>query len=262
MNYLKKNYHTHTTRCGHASGTERAYVENAIKAGLQVLGFADHTPYPFSVAGVDFVSGVRMSVSQVEDYVNTLTALREEYKNDIKILIGFEAEYYPLCFHGLKKIVDDYNIDYLILGQHFTNNEFDGTYVGRGCDTEMFKNYVDTVITAMESGYYSYVAHPDMVNYIEDEDIYKEQMQRLCNKAKELNIPLEINFLGFYENRRYPSERFFKIAAEVGNTVIYGVDAHVPTAFTDTAETFNQIEIFRNKLGLALTDEIKLLTNR
>lgn len=262
MQYLKKNYHTHTTRCGHASGSEREYIENAIKAGIKVLGFADHTPYPFDVAGVDYKSGVRMDVSQVQDYVTTLSALREEYKNDIKLLIGFEAEYYPLCFDGLCKIVKDYNIDYLILGQHFTNNEFDGHYVGRACNEEMFKNYVSTVITAMESGYFSYVAHPDVVNYTENDQIYREQMLMLCQRAKELNIPLEINFLGFYENRRYPCEKFFKIAAEVGNNVIYGVDAHVPTAFADTAEAYIRIEKFRNNLGLALTDEIKLLTER
>ena len=41
------NYHTHTTRCNHASGTEKEYVEAAIETGLKVLGFSDHTPYPF-----------------------------------------------------------------------------------------------------------------------------------------------------------------------------------------------------------------------
>ena len=32
------NYHTHTWRCKHASGTERTYVEQAIAAGLKILG--------------------------------------------------------------------------------------------------------------------------------------------------------------------------------------------------------------------------------
>jgi histidinol-phosphatase (PHP family) len=44
---MKINYHTHTTRCHHAAGTEREYVEAAIANGIKVLGFADHTPYPF-----------------------------------------------------------------------------------------------------------------------------------------------------------------------------------------------------------------------
>jgi len=41
------NYHTHTPRCNHATGEERAYVEQAIKKGLKILGFSDHTPYIF-----------------------------------------------------------------------------------------------------------------------------------------------------------------------------------------------------------------------
>ena len=39
------NYHCHTKRCGHASGTDEEYVEAAIKAGYKVLGFSDHGPY-------------------------------------------------------------------------------------------------------------------------------------------------------------------------------------------------------------------------
>ena len=41
------NMHTHTTRCQHAKGTDREYVEMAIEAGYDVLGFSDHAPYLF-----------------------------------------------------------------------------------------------------------------------------------------------------------------------------------------------------------------------
>ena len=38
----KNNYHTHTTRCYHASGKDEEYVKAAIKAGIKELGFSDH----------------------------------------------------------------------------------------------------------------------------------------------------------------------------------------------------------------------------
>ena len=44
---LRTNFHTHTTRCNHAVGEDRQYVEEAIKGGLKVLGFSDHSPYFF-----------------------------------------------------------------------------------------------------------------------------------------------------------------------------------------------------------------------
>ena len=33
------NYHTHTPRCNHAVGSEEEYVQQALKAGIKILGF-------------------------------------------------------------------------------------------------------------------------------------------------------------------------------------------------------------------------------
>ena len=41
---MRANYHTHTPRCRHAVGSEREYIEQAIEAGMEILGFSDHTP--------------------------------------------------------------------------------------------------------------------------------------------------------------------------------------------------------------------------
>ena len=48
---MRANYHAHTWRCSHAKGTERDYVEAALDRGLEILGFSDHTPYPFPCLG-------------------------------------------------------------------------------------------------------------------------------------------------------------------------------------------------------------------
>ena len=37
---MKTNYHTHTTRCMHATGSDEDYVLSAIKGGYQELGFS------------------------------------------------------------------------------------------------------------------------------------------------------------------------------------------------------------------------------
>ena len=37
---MKANYHTHTARCGHASGTDEQYVEAAIGQQFDVLGMS------------------------------------------------------------------------------------------------------------------------------------------------------------------------------------------------------------------------------
>ena len=87
------NYHTHTTRCGHAEGTEEEYIFTALRCGFKVLGFSDHTPWAYATPG--FVSRIRMLPSQLDDYVLTLRGLREKYADKLHIRIGLEAEYFP-----------------------------------------------------------------------------------------------------------------------------------------------------------------------
>ncbi len=59
--FLKANYHTHTYRCQHAYGSEREYIEAAIRMGIAELGFSDHVPCPFKDG---YVSGIRMTMEQ------------------------------------------------------------------------------------------------------------------------------------------------------------------------------------------------------
>ena len=90
---MKANYHSHTTRCGHARGTEREFVEKAIENGFSIWGFSDHTPYPFDPG---FRSGIRMEVGELDSYVQTVLDLKKEYEKDIQILLGLEVEYYAI----------------------------------------------------------------------------------------------------------------------------------------------------------------------
>jgi len=92
------------------------------------------------------------------------------------------------------------------------------------------------VTGAIESGIVSYIAHPDLFNFTGSEEQYTEQITRLCECAKKHNIPLEINFLGIRDHRRYPYDPFWKICGEVGAPVTYGFDAHdVPAACDKTS---------------------------
>lgn len=220
------NYHTHTTRCQHAEGEDREYVEAAIQAGIKVLGFSDHCPWVFPD---NYISFMRMKASETEEYFSSLDALKKEYEKDIRILIGFEAEYVPELMEAQDKLLSDYPLDYMILGQHFLGTETDNIYTGTPTNNEAtLKRYVDTVIAGMETGKYLYIAHPDVINFTGTDDIYEKHMSRLCEYLKENNIPVEINMLGAFQGRHYPSDRFFEIVKKTGNSCIIGVDAHTP----------------------------------
>ena len=252
---MKANYHTHTVRCHHAVGDEREYIENAIDAEMKILGFSDHTPQYFKSG---YVSGMRMTPDEAPGYVSCIKNLAEEYSGKIKIYTGFEAEYFPSLFPELKRFCTEHGVDYMIMGQHFLNNEDGGYYVGSGSsDRKMLKKYVDEVIEGINTGCFSYIAHPDVFLCLSDADWYYTENERLCEAAKALGIPLEINMLGLMGRRHYPSERFFKIAAKVGNDVIIGCDAHSPDMLLNTEMQKNAYD-FAISLGLKPLEELEL----
>ena len=218
------NYHSHTARCHHASGTQREFVEKAIASGFRTFGFSDHTPYPF---GNGYVSTFRMLPEDLEDYVKETLDLREEYKQDIDIRLGLEAEYYPRHFEALLRMCEPYPIEYFLLGQHATCNEYDGAFSGRETDDEtVLSQYVSQLTEGMNTGRFLYVAHPDLIHYTGDPAVYDRYMRSLCRAMKAKGIPGEINFLGLHEKRNYPNPVFWKIAAEEGVRAVLGVDAH------------------------------------
>ena len=247
--HMKANFHTHTARCRHATGEDREYVERAIEAGLSVLGFSDHSPYWFPNG---YYSGYRMLPSDIEGYMTSVLSLKEEYKNDITIYAGFEAEYYPAYFDRMIEMIAPYPYDYLILGQHCLHNEISGhsvMYPPYEPDEAYLTTYVDECIAGLETGKFFYFAHPDVMNFKGDAAVYAREMRRLCEAAKRMNIPLEINLLGIRDNRCYPREDFWKIAHDVGNEVLFGCDAHSPDAVAIPSD-IAAAEAMVSRLGL------------
>lgn len=250
MHGFTTNFHTHTARCKHATGTDREMVQAALDAGVQVLGIADHTPYP----GAE-VQHMRMAPEEAAGYFASLTALRTEFAGRIDLHIGFEAEYFPDCFDQLRRFLEDYPCEYLILGQHFSSARGE-IYYGMPCDdVSVLARYVDLAIAGMETGLFAYLAHPDLCRLRGDQSPARPHYLRLCQAAKELGLPLEVNLLGFRDRRGYPSENFFHIAQEVGNTLILGADAHSPAHFADPA-VLQACTDWAAQFGLPIVHEI------
>ncbi len=221
------NYHSHTPRCNHAEGRERRYVERALEGGLEELGFSDHTPYFFDEPG--YYSGFRMRPEQLPDYVGTLLNLREEYGGRIRLHIGLEAEYYPKLFPRLLDYLRQFPLDYLLLGQHALCNETEGIFSTHPTDDERLLDlYRGQTLEALETGLFTYFAHPDLFCFTGDAKVYERHVRAVCRRAKELAIPLEFNLLGFMERKHYPDPAFWRVVGEEGCAVILGSDAHRP----------------------------------
>lgn len=257
---MKYNYHTHTSRCFHANGTDEEYVLAAIEAGFDEIGFADHTAWKFDS---DFVSHMRMHESALKGYCDSIKSLREKYKNKINIKLGLECEYFSKYIPWLKGVIDEYEIDYIILGHHFADDEKGGVYNGFISTPEDIYRYRNDVMEAMETGLFSYVAHPDlfMRGYAEFDEHCKKVSEDIIRKAMETGTPLEFNLLGFKHGINdgkpgYPHPEFWKIAEELKPKVLVGIDAHYPDAYLEH-EHFEMGYNELRKLGLQPEATIK-----
>ncbi|MCQ2428109.1 MAG: histidinol-phosphatase [Clostridia bacterium] len=237
------NYHSHTFRCHHADGTEREYIEAAIKGGIKVLGFSDHSPYLFDDG---YYSDYRMRPEETEGYLRTITDLKEEYRDDIEIHVGVEMEYYGRYFEKTVRFLSDFPCEYLILGQHYLDSENGSirTYPGFPTgDPALFRRYIDEAIAGVRTGLFTYLAHPDLCPFIGDPEIYVSEYRRLCRALKETGTPGEINLLGISGNRRYPSPLFWKTAGEEKIRTVIGADAHTAGALFDEASYGKALKI-------------------
>lgn len=254
------NYHTHTKRCRHAFGRDRDYIKKAIKVGITELGFSDHAPMLFPVN--DYYSTFRMFPEDVEDYVHSINLLREEYKDKIKIHLGFEIEYFPEIFDKTVEYLSQYNYEYLILGQHFTDNEYESYAQYCGCanhNLEGFDKYISQALEGLSTGKFLYIAHPDLYNYTGPDEIYIEKMTYFCEQIKKLGYPVEFNLLGFAQKRNYPDKRFWKIVSKVGNDVIIGFDAHSPEVF-ENKKVYQDAKEYLSELGIVPVQKLKITT--
>ncbi len=248
-NSMIYNFHTHTERCGHASGSDEDYIKCSIEAGIKYLGFSDHAPCLFPHGFDDFY---RVPYDRAESYVSDLRLLREKYKKDIQISIGLEMEYYPLYFDEMLKTSRNIGAEYLILGQHFLNSEYpDGIGAAGPTDNdEVLSLYVDEVIEAMKTGVFTYLAHPDLTCFTGDAEVYDREIRRLCLAAKKYDTPLEINLAGIRYNKHYPCDAFWKIAGETHAPVTIGYDAHRSEDMLNTDQLIKSAELIsRYKLN-------------
>ena len=256
------NYHTHTARCHHATGEDEEYINRAIAEGIKILGFSDHAPYIYPEG---YESFYKMTPNESAEYFSSLRHLRDKYLDKIEIHIGYETEYYPALWDKTFDFWKSTNPpEYLILGQHFVREEFSATgerivHCAKGTDEcAMLSRYIDTVIAGLETGAFTYLAHPDVINFYGDEDFYKAEVERLVLRTKELNIPLEVNLLGMRLNRHYPTPLFWEVASRHCPDVILGSDAHAPERVADKNEIIAALR-FADKYKLQVVDTLPLV---
>jgi histidinol-phosphatase (PHP family) len=202
---------------------------------------------------------MRMFPEQLTEYAQTVLALRDKYKGKLQIPLGVEAEYYPSFFPALVSRLRDAGIEYMLLGQHWCGDEIGQPYNGAPTAEEgRLVQYCDQLIEAINTGLFTYVAHPGLLHFVGEPKLYEAHMRRVCREAKACGIPLEINLLGLRENRHYPNLRVWAAAAEEDCPVVLGCDSHMPAHAVDIPSEKKALEIVE-QFGLRLIEAPKIV---
>ena len=175
-----------------------------------------------------------MRVDELEGYVDSVLSLKKEYKKDIEIYCGLEMEYFPKFFDKTMAVIDQYPVDYMILGQHFYDEE-EGWHSPKRAwaDEEHLRMYLERVMGGIQTGRFFYVAHPDIMCFTGEREIYRKHMLPMIQEMKRSGMPIEVNMNGFRDGLHYPTPAFIDLAVECGCDFIIGMDAHKPNLLHD-----------------------------
>ncbi|MBQ9335984.1 MAG: histidinol-phosphatase [Lentisphaeria bacterium] len=237
---VRVNLHTHTYRCHHATGTVDDYCREAVKAGISILGFAEHTPFPDGEYGAS-----RMAFTELPDYVREVQDARKKYPQ-MTILLGLEIDYRPILGKAFyqEEFLEKLPLDFLIGGAHFlpAANGCPAHHVSAENPMSLptLRCFVRESVRLMETGLIEYLAHPDLTARCLPRwtpDIGAAYLD-IIEAAAALDMPLEINAYGLRKQwieteegtrAQYPWDPFWELVAEHGGIrVVTGSDAHRP----------------------------------
>lgn len=219
--------HNHTTLCNHAVGSTDEYVKQAIDNKTKYFGFSDHAP-------MEFDPKYRMDFSQMKIYEKNVLNMKEKYKDQIEILLGYEVDY----LEGyMDKRVLDVEADYLIGSVHFIdkwgfdNPEFIGKYEEMDID-EIWQKYFDSIEAMAKSKLFDIVGHLDLIKvfkFMPNKDILSIAKKAL-NAIKEADMVIELNAAGYRKpiGEAYPSLQLIEYAFKLDIPITFASDAHSP----------------------------------
>lgn len=144
--------HIHSSFCPHGTDDDmEIYVLEAIRVGLEEMSFTEHLPYPEGFIDPSPDDDSVMLEKDFVSYVKRVRYLKDKYKDDIKINLGFEIDYIP----GMEKEVRD-NLEKYVAVLEGLDEEIEDSilsvhavYVGDKLhhidyDTEVFSELIDT----------------------------------------------------------------------------------------------------------------------
>ena len=115
---MRFDYHMHTPLCGHAIGHPREYAAEAVRKGLQEIGFSEHNPMPSKF------DDWRMDLADFPEYLRLVEEARLEFPQ-LPIRLGLECDFIPGKKSWIRELAKKADFDYFIGSVHYITPDWD-----------------------------------------------------------------------------------------------------------------------------------------
>ncbi len=228
------DYHLHTSRCCHATGTLDQYLAEAEKKELAEIGFADH--FPLGLLGIEPRNQVTMDPEELEKYMKQVNTLKKN-SHLVKVKLGVEIDYLPGTEKKVEQLLGKYDFDYVIGSIHFigdwdfTHPVYAEDYKHQDMD-DLYRRYYELVARVCESGLFDIIGHIDVVKkfgYRPDDNLDSIRLET-ARLLRESGTCLELNTAGRDApvGEFYPDRGFLALCCSEGVDITLGSDAHAP----------------------------------
>ncbi|MDX9872688.1 MAG: histidinol-phosphatase HisJ [Clostridia bacterium] len=272
---IKRDGHTHTHFCLHASGEEaESYVLRALELKFTTYSFTEHLPLPEKFLQdlpyePEWKDALRIAGDDFGAYIREMERLQKKYRDRIRLFIGSEIDYLPDELAYTRSMLKEYgpfmqdgllSVHLLPVAQgyravdHDPADFEDGLMKYYGGYEEAQLAYYAMVKEALQADLGPYkpkrIGHLTLCNKFQcrfnpERAVFprvRAAVVDILEYMKEHGYSLDVNAAGLYKEycgEIYPSPWIITLALQQGIPLVYGSDAH---AVSDVGRSYEVYE--------------------
>lgn len=251
---ITSDYHVHSVFSSDSDTPMEAMIEKAISLGMDRICFTDHMDY-------DFPEQYELRFQfEAEQYHKKLSILSEQYRDDIKVLMGIEIGMMPHLGKRYQQLLSDYPFDFVIASTHLVDGidpYYPDFWEHRTCEDGL-RRYFDSILENIECfqnfdvyGHLDYISRyaPDKGASFQME-AFQEVIDAILKALISYGKGIEVNTAGYKYGMDHPNpnEDIIRRYLSLGGTILtIGSDGHNPEHL---AYDFKRVEDVLKNLGI------------
>ena len=231
------DYHVHTFRCGHAGGDSRDFVRGALARSLGEIAFTDHIPLYFLPPQARDPR-LAMREDQFDGYLEEVGALAAEFRAEIPVRLGLEADYAEGHEAELERWLARAPWDLVLGSVHWVAGDWidapesaDRRFRSEGAEA-LYAEYYRLLAKAARTGLFDVLTHFDLPKKHGHRPAYtlERAEEEAIAAARDSGCAIEISSAGLRKpvGEAYPEPRLLRRLVSAGVPVTFSSDAHAP----------------------------------